>query len=252
MKLFLKIAYLGSAYSGFQTQKNKTSIQEKLNEATARLFGRECDICGCSRTDRGVHANAFYLTVCEKAKDHLDTKIETDSIVRALNVYLPDDISVLDAEWRDDSFHARYDVKAKSYVYRILNTPVRSPFEYGRSLHYPREIDGDTLEKMRRAAKCFEGAHSFEAFMASGSKITDAKRTVKKTEILRQGDVILFRVSADGFLYNMVRIMVGTLLEVAEGRLEPEDIPGIIESRDRSKAGRTAPPDGLYLDEVIY
>ncbi len=252
MKLFLKISYLGTAYSGYQAQKNGVSVQQMLNQATAKLFGHECDICGCSRTDKGVHANEFCLTVCERGKDYLSTTITTDSIVRALNIYLPDDISVLCAEWRESDFHARYCVKSKEYIYRIYNAPTRSPFECGRALHYPKPIDDSTFARMRCAAELLEGTHDFTSFMASGSKITDCKRTVYKTELLRQGDAICFAISADGFLYNMVRIIVGTLLEVAEGKKDPEDILKILGARNRAMAGRTAPADGLYLNQVIY
>lgn len=252
MKLFLKISYLGTAYSGYQTQKNGVAVQQMLNQATAKLFGHECDICGCSRTDKGVHANEFCLTVCEHGRDYLSTSVPTDSIVRALNVYLPDDISVYSAEWRDADFHARYCVKSKEYVYRIYNASVRSPFEQGRSLHYPRQLDDCALDRMRCAAKLLEGMHDFTSFMASGSKITDCKRTVYCTNLIRNGDLISFSISADGFLYNMVRIIVGTLLEVAEGKKEPEDIVKILEARDRAMAGRTAPAEGLYLNRVLY
>lgn len=252
MKLFLKISYLGTAYSGYQAQKNGVAVQQMLNQATAKLFGHECDICGCSRTDKGVHANEFCLTVCERGKDYLSTTVPDDSIVRALNVYLPDDISVLSAEWRDADFHARYCVKSKEYIYRIYNAQVRSPFEQGRSLHYPRYLDDAALDRMKCAAKYLEGTHDFTSFMAAGSKITDCKRTIYKTEIICNGDVIVFSVSADGFLYNMVRIIVGTLLEIAEGKKEPEDISKILAARNRTLAGRTAPAEGLYLNKVIY
>lgn len=252
MKLFLKIAYLGTAYSGYQAQKNGIGIQQKLNEAALRLFGYECDICGCSRTDRGVHANEFCLTVCERGKSYLSTTVATESIVRAMNVYLPSDISVLSAEWRDEDFHARYSVRAKEYIYRIYNSPIRSPFEMGRSLHYPRLLDDMALERMICAARMLEGKHDFTSFMASGSNITNCERNVFGTKIVKNGDVIMFSICADGFLYNMVRIIVGTLLEVAEGKREPEDMGRIIEARDRKLAGRTAPAEGLYLNRVFY
>ena len=252
MKLFLRISYLGTAYSGYQAQKNGVSIQQKLNEATKKLFGCECDICGCSRTDKGVHANEFCLTVCERGKNHLNTAIAPDNIVKAINVYLPDDISVLSAEWREEEFHARYSVISKEYVYRIYNCPVRSPFEEGRSLHYTRAIDDAAIERIRLAAKFLEGKHDFSSFMSSGSNVTDCERTVIQTSIVKNGDVLTFSIKADGFLYNMVRIIVGTLLEVAEGKLEPEDIPNIINLQDRKAAGRTAPAQGLYLNKVFY
>lgn len=252
MKLFLKISYLGTAYSGYQAQKNGISVQQKLNEAAKKLFGHECDVCGCSRTDKGVHANEFCLTVCEHGKNYLNTAIAPANIVKAMNVYLPNDISVLSAEWREEEFHARYSVVSKEYIYRIYNCHVRSPFEEERSLHYARTLGDDAIERMRRAAKQFEGKHDFSSFMASGSNVTNCERTVIKTDIIKNGDVLIFSIQADGFLYNMVRIIVGTLLEVAEGKLEPNDILGIINLRDRKAAGRTAPAQGLYLNKVFY
>lgn len=252
MKLFLKISYLGTAYNGYQAQKNGISVQQMLNQATLRLFGCDCDICGCSRTDKGVHANEFCLTVCEHGKNYLNTSIPTDSIVRALNVYLPEDISVLSAEWKDDDFHARYSVCKKEYVYRIYNSTVRSPFEVNRALHYPKPLTDEKIRRMVAAAKLLEGKHDFASFMASGSKITNTERTVFDASIVKNGDVICFSICADGFLYNMVRIIVGTLLEVAEGKKEPEDILNILEVKDRTAAGRTASAEGLYLNRVFY
>lgn len=252
MKLFLKISYLGTAYSGYQAQKNGISVQQMLNQAALRLFGCDCDICGCSRTDKGVHANEFCLTVCEHGKNYLNTSISTDSIVRALNVYLPEDISVLSAEWKDDDFHARYSVCKKEYIYRIYNSNVRSPFEVNRALHYPKLLTDEKIIRMVKAAKLLEGKHDFTSFMASGSKVTNTERTVFDTSIVKNGDAVCFSICADGFLYNMVRIIVGTLLEVAEGKKEPEDILNILEAKDRTAAGRTAPAEGLYLNRVFY
>ncbi|MGI6166571.1 MAG: tRNA pseudouridine(38-40) synthase TruA [Eubacteriales bacterium] len=252
MKLVLRIAYLGTNYCGWQVQPNGVSIQQKLGEAAARLFCRECDIVGCSRTDSGVHANDFCLSICEKGKPGLKTDIDTDSIVRALNTFLPEDIAVKSAEWREDNFHPRYDVKYKEYIYRIYNARVRSPFEAQRALFYPYPISGEQLENMSRAAAHFIGRHDFAAFMASVSDITNTHRTVISSEVFKIGDIVLYSVAADGFLYNMVRIMAGTLLEVAEGKIKPDDLPDIIASRDRRRAGRTLPACGLYLNRVVY
>lgn len=252
MKLVLRIAYLGTNYCGWQVQPSGVSIQQKLGEAAARLFCRDCDIVGCSRTDSGTHANDFCLAVSEKGRPGLETDIDTDSIVRALNTFLPEDIAVKSAEWREESFHPRYDVKYKEYIYRIYNARVRSPFEAQRALFYPYPLTGEKLDAMSHAAGYFVGRHDFAAFMASGSDITDTYRTVIKSKIFKVGDIVLYSVSADGFLYNMVRIMAGTLLEVAEGKIKPANLPEIIASRDRSRAGRTLPAFGLYLNKVVY
>ena len=252
MKILLSVRYVGTAYCGYQVQKNGVSIQQRLNEAARALFGFDCDIVGCSRTDKGVHANMFCATVSEKGKSHISSTIPERAIPQAFNSYLPGDISVFSARYVEDDFHARYGVKKKEYVYKIYNAPLSDPFSYGRVWHYPRTISDEMLCKMNEAAALFCGKHDFSSFMASGSKITDAVREVFSAKVERKGDVIEFTVSADGFLYNMVRIMAGTLISVAEGKILPSDVPKIIESKDRSKAGVTAPPDGLYLNRVEY
>ena len=252
MKILLNISYVGTAYCGYQVQKNAVTIQQRLNEAAKSLFGFDCDIVGCSRTDRGVHANMFCATVSEKGNESINSTIPEAALPQAFNSYLPGDISVRSAKYVSDDFHPRYSVKSKEYVYKIYNAAVGDPFLFGRVWHYPRPITDDGLERMRAAAANFCGKHDFSAFMASGSKIVDATRTVYYADVMRDGDVIEFKVSADGFLYNMVRIMTGTLVSVAEGKISPDEISKIIESRDRSRAGFTAPPDGLYLNKVEY
>lgn len=252
MKLVLKISFLGTAYCGYQVQPNGISIQQKLCEAAKALFGFECDICGCSRTDSGVHANDFCISITRKKENFLDTNIEIHSIVRAMNAYLPEDIVVKSAEWKGEDFHPRYSVKYKEYIYIIYNGEVRSPFMTGRSYYYHKFISDDVIEKMNVAAKSFVGCYDFKSFMASGSKITDTKRNVIDSKVFRQGDAVIFSVAADGFLYNMVRIMAGTLIEVAEDKIDCNCIIDIIRSLDRSNAGRTLPACGLYLNRVVY
>ncbi len=252
MKLLIKIRYLGTAYCGYQVQPNGISIQQKLNEAARDVFGYDCDIVGCSRTDSGVHANEFCATVAQRGGASLVTNVPTERIPLAMSAYLPSDISVFDAVWVNDDFHARYDVKEKEYIYRFYNHPVRSPFEEGRAAHVPKHLGDEALERMNRAAAQFCGTHDFAAYMAQGSSVKSTVRTVTRAEVFREGNVIVYRVAANGFLYNMVRIMAGTVLAVGQGRLEPEDIPAITESRDRSNAGSTMPACGLYLNRVIY
>ncbi len=252
MKLLIKISYLGSNYCGYQVQPNGISVQQRLNEAAMALFGYPCDIVGCSRTDSGVHANEFCATVCKKGSDSLETAIPAERIPMAFSAHLPEDICVFEALWVGSDFHARYDVLQKEYIYRIYNRPVLSPMESGRACHVPKRIGSIELEKMQAAAAHFIGRQDFTSYMAQGSKITDAVRCIFESEVTRLGDVILFRVRADGFLYNMVRILCGTLLTVAEGKLAPEDIPSITAARDRSKAGITVPACGLYLNRVFY
>lgn len=252
MKILLNLSYVGTAYCGYQVQKNGISIQQKLNEAAKALFGFDCDIVGCSRTDRGVHANTFFATVSKKGEDSIVSTIPENSIPRAFNSYLPGDISVRSARYVDDCFHARYDVKYKEYVYRIYTANIPDPFLYGRVFNYCREISDATLEKMNEAAANFVGKYDFSAFMSSGSSVSDTVREVVSAKVVRDGDVVEFYVAADGFLYNMVRIMTGTLVAVAEGKINPSEIGEIIASADRSRAGMTAPADGLYLNRVEY
>jgi tRNA pseudouridine38-40 synthase len=252
LKILLHISFLGTNYCGYQIQQNKPTVQGALCEAAERVFGSPCDITGCSRTDSGVHANEFCATVTKKGEVGIDTSIPLDKIPIAFSAVLPFDISVFRAEWVEDDFHPRYGVLYKEYEYKIYNKPIPDPFTSGRCWHYPRYIDDASLERMKQAAAHFVGKHDFAAYMASGSDIKDTVRTVFDAEVTREGDFVIFRVSADGFLYNMVRIFTGTLLAVAEGKISPKDIVDITLSKDRKKAGMTAPARGLYLNRVVY
>ncbi|MBQ9152014.1 MAG: tRNA pseudouridine(38-40) synthase TruA [Clostridia bacterium] len=251
-KLLLYIRYDGSHFCGYQAQKNGYSVQQALNEGTEALFGYPCDITGCSRTDSGVHANMFCATVTPKGKDSMETAIPLERLPRALNIHLPDAVAAYSALWVPCDFHARYSVSSKEYIYRILNTQDRNPFEHNRAWHYPRSITNEAYEAMRIAAKGFIGQRDFAACMASGSKVQSTVRHVMDASVERDGALITFRVRADGFLYNMVRIMVGTLMEVAEGHIPADSIPVRLASLDRAGFGRTAPAEGLYLNRVFY
>lgn len=252
MKILLKIAYLGTRYCGYQVQPNGVSIQQRLNEAAEATFGFACDIVGCSRTDSGVHANAFCATVAKKGGADLPTSIPAERIPFAMSANLPEDICVFEAKWVSDEFHARYDVIEKEYLYRIYNHPIRSPFEEGRAAHIPKLLDKDAILRMNEAAATLCGKQDFAAYMAQGSKIVDTVRTVMCSEFYRDGDVVVYRVAANGFLYNMVRILTGTLLAVGQGKLTAEDVQRITASRDRALAGTTMPACGLYLNRVVY
>ena len=260
-KLLLYIRYDGRGsesrpFCGYQAQKNGYSIQQALNEGTEALFGYPCDVTGCSRTDSGVHARMFCATVTRKGQDFLETSIPMDRLPRALNIHLPDAVAAYKALWVPADFHARYSVTSKEYVYRILNTPDRDPFERGRAWHYPRPLGDEALSAMQIAAEGFVGRRDFSACMAAGSTVQDTVRHVMAASVestpTGEGRLITFRVRADGFLYNMVRIMAGTLVEVAEGRMAAESIPARLESLDRQCFGRTAPAEGLYLNRVFY
>ncbi len=254
MKVLLRIAYLGTAYHGYQVQPNGVTVQQKLNEAAADLFGFDCDVTGCSRTDSGVHARDFAVTIAEKGKTGLDTAIGADRLPQALNARLPDDIAVLSASFVPDAFHARYDVKSKRYEYLIWNGRERDPFLLDRAWHLPAPFDEAAIEEMRRGASAFVGRHDFSALRDSGADTDekDAVREVCEVSLTKNGDLISFRVRADGFLYHMVRIMTGTLVDVGRGRMAADDLPRLLAAGDRRRMGATAPAAGLYLDRVFY
>lgn len=254
MKLLLKIAYLGTAYCGYQVQPNGVTVQEKLNNAARELFGCECDIVGCSRTDSGVHARGFCAAVAKKGENRLETTIPSEKLPLALNACLPDDISVLAARFVPEEFHPRYGVLAKEYEYLIYNGTVRDPFLRDRAWQIPWKIDDTALEQMRTAAAGFVGKKDFSALRDQGADTDpgDATRQVFSASVERSGDLISFRVRADGFLYHMVRIMAGTLRDVGKGTIPAEEIPARIASGDRHLLGATAPACGLYLDRVFY
>ena len=253
MKILLHVSFVGTGYCGYQVQPNGVTVQQMLNEATERVFGYPCDIVGCSRTDSGVHANEFCATVSKKKENGIVTSIPIERIPLALSAHLPSDISVNLAEWVDDGFHARYDVKYKEYIYKIWNHSVRNPFLNDLALHCPKKIDDDMLKRMQDAARHYLGTHDFSSYMASESKVIDTVRTVTEAQVYREGEnIIVFRICADGFLYNMVRIMTGTLIDVAYGKIEPCDISDITAAKDRKRAGATAAACGLYLNRVVY
>ena len=193
MKLFIKVAYKGTAYGGYQVQNNAPTVQAELTRAARTLFGADCDIVGCSRTDSGVHARDFCAAVSFKGTDALETHIPVNKIPLAFCAHLPADISVTRAEWVDGGFHPRYDVKYKEYVYRIWNRPERDPFSPDMSYHYPKIIDGETLERMNEAAREFCGEHCFKAFMAKGGNEEDTVRSVMYASVSRDGDVVEFK-----------------------------------------------------------
>ena len=252
MKILLTLSYLGTNFSGYQIQPKGRTVQGELNRAAKELFGFDCDITGCSRTDTGVHANTFCATVTQKGTGAIETNIDITKLPLAFNAHLPVDVAVRKAEWVDGDFHPRYGVKYKEYVYRIYNSAARCPLESDRSWHVPFVYDENSVEKMNVAASHFVGKHDYSAFMASGSTVESTVRDVKYAKVEKNGDIIEFTVAADGFLYNMVRIMTGTLVSVASGKISPDDIPNIIDSCDRSRAGMTAPAEGLYLNKVEY
>ncbi|MGN0551625.1 MAG: tRNA pseudouridine(38-40) synthase TruA [Acutalibacteraceae bacterium] len=242
--ILLTISYDGSCFHGWQVQKNALSVQEVFQKALENIIGNDYEIKGCSRTDSGVHAVMYCISL------KTTHRITPERLKGALNRFLPLSISVLDSKEVPLDFHARYSCKSKQYIYKIWNSENRSPFLNGYALHYRYALDEKMLNK---AAQAYVGTHDFTSFCTLDKREKgDFIRTVKEFSVKRDGDMVTMSVEADGFLYNMVRIMVGTLLRVAQGKFKPEDIKDIINAQDRSKAGPTAPACGLYLNRVNY
>jgi tRNA pseudouridine38-40 synthase len=242
--LLITLSYDGSNYHGWQVQKNAISVQSVFQDSLEKVIGEKTDIKGCSRTDKGVHANMY--TVSFKTS----SRIKCDNIIYALNRLLPHDIAVTHCAEVSDDFHARYSCIGKEYVYKIWNHRIRNPFLNNRALHYWYPLD---ISALNDAAKFYIGSHDFTSFATLDKRETkNMIRTVVNFDVCQNDAVIEMKVRADGFLYNMVRIMVGTLLKVAQGKIKKEDIPYIIESKSRKNAGPTAPSHGLYLNRVFY
>jgi len=239
----LTLMYDGTHFHGYQFQPGLVTVEGELKKALFRILGEEVKPVSCSRTDAGVHANEF----CCNFKT--ENERENEKLLRGLNAVLPLGVAVTKCEDVPESFHARYDSLGKEYIYKIWNAKVRNPFLEGYALHYPFKLDEKLLDAQ---AKQFIGTHDFKAFCASGSSVKTTERTVFDCFVKREGELVTFGVHGNGFLYNMVRIMVGTLLSVSEGKIEKDSIEKIIFSKDRELAGVTAKPDGLYLNKVFY
>lgn len=251
-KLLLKIRYDGTAYAGYQTQPDRPSIQKTLTEGVSAAFGFPCTVTGCSRTDAGVHALGFCCAVEPADKRENWLSVPVGKVHRVLSRHLPGDITVVGEAVAGEDFHPRYSVVEKTYVYRMYDTVAEDPFLQNRAWHLKHPLDEGAVEAMNRGGAYLVGKHDFSAFMASGSKITDCVRTVGALSVKREGEQLLLSITADGFLYNMVRIITGTLVDCGVGTYTPEQIGEILRSGDRRRAGRTAPPYGLYLADVRY
>ncbi len=239
----LCLRYDGSRYHGWQIQKKDISVCQTLEEAILRVTGEHARPVGCGRTDAGVHA------LCYCANFRSDTRIPLQRLPLALNSRLPADVAVLDACEAGAGFNAIGSCIKKEYIYRILNTNIRDPFLEKRVCFYPQALD---MALMRRAAAAFEGTHDFRAVRSVGTETKTTVRTVHWCRAEREGDLITVSVCADGFLYNMCRAMVGTMVYAAYGKLLPEEIPALLARGDRRLTGPTMPPQGLYLRRVWY
>lgn len=246
MNILLWLCYKGTNYAGFQVQPNAPTVCQTLQDAMEAALGCRPDVKGCSRTDAGVHARRFALNF------HYEGRVPVDKLPAALNFRLPPDIRVLEAGTVPEDFHARYAAHAKTYCYHILNARVDDPF----TLDTCHRVGGALDEAaMQAAADRFVGTHDFLALCASGSSVAahgDTVRTVTRCEVRRTGERITVTVTADGYLYNMVRILAGTLVEAGLHRIAPADVDAILESRDRRRAGPTLPAKGLFLEKVEY
>ena len=241
--LLLTISFDGTAYHGWQVQDNAITIQQTLQDAFEKICSSRDNVIGCSRTDAGVHANMYCCNI------RTENPITCEKLVGALNALMPRDIAALDCKEVDYDFHARYDCKSKEYIYKIWNSPNKNPFLYDYSLHYKHRLDEEFLS---RQAQDFIGTYDFASFCAAGSSVEDTVRTVMNASVEREGDMVIFRVEADGFLYNMVRIMTGTLIDISRGKIPADSIKQIIAAKNRFAAGYTAPARGLYLNKIHY
>ncbi len=238
------LAFSGKEFHGWQIQKNAITIQEVFQNALQKILCETVDIKGCSRTDSGVHANMYCISI------RTSRNITCERLTMALNKFLPKSIAVISCRDVPDDFHARYSCTAKEYIYKIHNGKIRDPFLDGYALEYRYELDENLLNL---AAKEFIGKHDFTSFCTLDKREqNNMTRTVRNSSVARTGNMVVFRVEADGFLYNMVRIMVGTILRVAQGKIAVNDIKAIIKAKNRSLAGPTAPAHGLYLNRVFY
>ena len=239
----LRLRYDGSRYHGWQVQKNAVTVAQTMEEALAKVCGERVKLTGCGRTDAGVHA----LRYC--ANFHSDCTVPVDRMPLAVNSRLPDDIAVVDAVEVPDDFNAIGSCVKKEYVYKILNSRIPDPFLADRVCFYPQRLD---ISLMQAAARAFEGTHDFKAVRSEGTQTKTTVRTVYWCRAEKDGDLITVSICANGFLYNMCRAMVGTMVYASYGKLIPEEIPALLEKRDRRLTGPTMPPQGLYLNRVWY
>lgn len=239
----LTIEYDGKCYNGWQKQPNKLNIQGEIERAIYNITKEEVDLIGSGRTDAGVHA------LGQVANFKTNSQISIEKLLLAINSQLKNSIVIKEAEEVNERFHSRYNAKRKTYRYIINNSKCGTAIYRNLEYSYPFKLDA---EKMKQASKYFEGEHDFKAFKSSGTSSKNSVRTIYKAIVKQEGEKIIIELTGNGFLYNMVRIISGTLLDVGLGKIQPEEIPEMIESKDRQRAGKTLPAHGLYLVEVKY
>lgn len=239
----LIIEYDGKSFNGWQKQPTKLNIQGEIEKAIEEITGEKVDLTASGRTDAGVHS------LGQTANFKTESQIPIEKFAKAINSKLKKSIVIKSAEEVDERFHSRYSVKSKTYRYIINNSDNGTAIYRGLEYHIPMKLN---IQKMQEAIKYFEGEHDFKGFKASGTSSKSSVRTIYKGEVKQEGEKIIIEVTGNGFLYNMVRIIAGTLVDVGLEKIKPEEIPEIIESKDRTKAGKTLPPHGLYLLKVEY
>lgn len=239
----LTIEYDGRKFGGWQKQPNKLNIQGEIEKAIEEITGENSELNASGRTDAGVHS------LGQVANFKTNSKIEIEKFPIAINSKLKQSIRIIKAEEVDESFHARYSCKGKKYRYVINNSKYGSAIYRNLEYHMPVKL---YINSMQKAIKHFEGEHDFKGFKASGTSSKSSVRTIYSAKVIPDGERIVIELEGNGFLYNMVRIISGTIVDVGLGKIRPEEIPEIIDSKDRSRAGKTLPPQGLYLVEVYY
>ncbi|MEG2429317.1 MAG: tRNA pseudouridine(38-40) synthase TruA [Oscillospiraceae bacterium] len=242
--LLVEISYNGANYHGYQVQKNAITITEVVQDAIQKVLKKREDIIGCSRTDSKVHANSYFFNMKTQCP------IPIKKLIVILNNALPTDIVLLSCKEVPLEFHARHDCIGKEYIYKIYDSEKRIPFLSTLALHHPKSIDADMLNEV---AQQIVGEHDFTSFCSLGFKKGSTMiKNVEYINVSRKEDFVFVKIKANAFLYNMVRIIVGTLLYVNDGKIEKDEIINIINAKDRTKAGKTAEPQGLYLNQVFY
>lgn len=242
-RVLLTLSYDGTGYHGWQVQPNGITVQEVLQTALCKVLGKPTGATGCSRTDAGVHAKMFCCHI------DCDDTIPKEAFLKGLNSVLPNDISVIDCTVTENDFHARYNAKGKTYCYYVYNSKIKDPFKSRYSWCIERELNIALINKF---CKKIVGTHDFYGFSSAGRTVEDTVRTVSECFVQRENDFVKFTITANGFLYNMVRIIVGTAIGVSDGKIPLSQIDEVFKEKSRSKAGVTSPPQGLFLEKVLY
>jgi len=242
-RIKIVVEYNGAGYHGWQVQHNAHAVQAEIEKAIFAVTGEKVRVTGAGRTDAGVHA--YGQTA------HFDTEsaIPAEKFQYALNAFLPKDIAVISSEEAEPGFHARYSATSKTYQYKIFNRKTRSPLAENMAWHVPEPLD---FAEMAKASSLFLGTHDFSSFCSSGHNISNFTRTITVSQWSRDGDYLIDTIRGNGFLYKMVRIIVGTMVEIGLGKRSPDTVPELLANRDRKKSVITAPPHGLYLVSVEY